>query len=80
MVFKLLNDLAPQYLCNLFTKTSACFSRNLQNTESELRLPKKNSANERKFFFFRGANVWNGLPAETKTVFSLNGFKKSIKG
>ena len=45
MVFKSLNDLAPQYLCNLFTKNSACSSRNLRNTETDLRLPKKNSVN-----------------------------------
>ena len=36
-VFKSLNDLAPQYLCNLFTKNSACSSHNLRNTETDLR-------------------------------------------
>ena len=50
MVFKSLNDLAPQYLCNLFTKNSACSSHNLRNTETDLRLPKKKSANGQKFF------------------------------
>ena len=80
MVFKALNDLAPQYLCNLFTKNSACSSRNLRNTETDLRLPKKNSANGQKCFSFRGVKLWNSLPAESKTASSLNGFKKSIKG
>ena len=46
MVFKSLNDLAPLYQCNRFTKNSACSSRNLRNTEINLRLPKKKSANE----------------------------------
>ena len=64
MVFKPLNDLAPQYLCNLFTRNSACASRNLRNTETDLRLPKKNSANGQKCFSFRGAKLWNSLPAE----------------
>ena len=50
MVFKSLNDLAPQYLCNLFTKNSACSSRSLRNTEADLRLLKKSSANGKKFF------------------------------
>ena len=45
MVFKSLNDLAPQYLCNLFTRNSACSSCNFRDTETYLRLPKKNSAN-----------------------------------
>ena len=79
MVFKALNDLAPQYLCNLFTKNSACSSRSLRNTETDLRLPKKNSANGQKCFSFRGVKLWNSLPAESKTASSLNGFKKSIE-
>ena len=45
MVFKLLNDLVPQYLYNLFIKTSACSSHSLRNTETDIRLPKKSSAN-----------------------------------
>ena len=40
-VFTSLNDLAPQYLYNLFTRNSACSSRNFRNTETDLRLPKK---------------------------------------
>ena len=80
MVFKSLNDLAPQYLCNLFTKNSACSSRILRNTETDLRLPKKRSANGQKCFSFRGAKLWNSLPAESKTASSLGSFKKSIQG
>ena len=41
MVFKSLNELAPQYLCNLFTRNSQCCSRSLRNTETDLKLPKK---------------------------------------
>ena len=52
MVFKSLNHLAPQYLCNLFTRNSACSSRNLRNIETDLRLPKKNSADGQKCFSF----------------------------
>ena len=80
MVFMSLNDLAPQYLCNLFTRNSARSFHNLRSTETDLRLPKKNSANGQKCFSFLGAGLWNNLPAESKTVSSLNGFKKSIKG
>ena len=50
MVFKSLNGLALQYLCNLFTKNSACSSSNLLNTETDLRLPKKNSGNGQNAF------------------------------
>ena len=70
MVFKSLNDLAPQYLCNLFTKNSACSSRSLWDTETDLRLPKKSSTNGQKCFSFRGAKLWNSLPAGSKTASS----------
>ena len=80
MVFKSLNELAPQYLCNLFTKNSQCSSRNLRNTETDLRLPKKKSAIGQKCFSFRGAKLWNSLPAESKKASSLISFKNSIKG
>ena len=55
MVFKSLNDLAPQHLRSLFTRNSACSFHNL-------RMPKKNSANGQKCFSFRGSKLWNGLP------------------
>ena len=55
MVFKSLNDLAPQYLCNLFTKNSACSSRNLRNNETDLRLPKKKFSKWAKMLLFPGS-------------------------
>ena len=55
MVFKSLHELAPPYMCNLFTKTSQVSSRNLRNTATDLRLPKKNSKIGQKCFSFRGA-------------------------
>ena len=78
MVFKSLNELAPQYLCGLFTKNSQCSTRTLRNTGTDVRLPKKNSANGKKCFSFRGAKLWNSLSAESKQASSLNSFKKSI--
>ena len=78
VAFKSLNDLAPQYLCDLFTKNSACSSRSLRNTETD-RLPKKSSANGQKCFSFRGAKLWNSLPAESKSASSLGGFKNQFR-
>ena len=80
MVFKSHNELAPQFLCNLLTKNSQCSSRNPRNTETGLRLPKNKSANGQKCFSFRGAKLWNSLPAESKKASSLISFKNSIKG
>ena len=78
MVYKSLHKLAPQYLCDLFTRNSVGCSRNLRNTATDLRLPMKNSQNGQKCFSYRGARLWNGLSAESKTAPSLNVFKQSI--
>ena len=78
MVFKSLHELAPQYMCNLFTKTSQLTSMNLRNTATDLRLPKKNSKNGQKCFSFRGARSWNGLTAECKQASTLYSFKQCL--
>ena len=65
MVFKALNELAPQCLCNFFIKNSQCPSHNLRNTETSLRL-----TNGQKCFSFRGAWLWNSLPAQSKKTTS----------
>ena len=80
MVFKSLNELAPQYLSSLFKRNSQCSTRCLRNTETDLRVPKKTSANGQKCFSFRGAKLWNSLSAESKQASSLNSFKKSVLG
>ena len=57
MVFKSLNELAPQYLCDLFIRNSHCSSYSLRNTGTDLRLPMKRSNNGQKCFSYRGAKL-----------------------
>ena len=78
MVYKSLNGLASQYMRNLFTRNSASNFGGLRNTATDLMLPKKTSANGQKCFSFRGAKLWNSLPAETKQASSINIFKHSL--
>ena len=78
MVFKSLNELAPQYLCDLFTRKSLYSSYSLRNTGTDLRLLMKRSTNGQKFFSYRGAKLWNSLSAESKQATSLYSFKKTI--
>ena len=79
MVLKSLNELAPQYLSSLFKRNSQCSTRCLRNTETDLRVPKKTSANGQKCFSFRGAKLRNSLSAESKQASSLNSFKILFK-
>ena len=76
MVFKSLHGLAPQYMSNLFTKTSQLTSRNLRNSATDLRVPKKTSTNGQKCFSFRGTKSWNGFSAEHKNASTIYKFKR----
>ena len=78
MVFMSLHKLAPEYLCSLFTRNSQCASHSLCNTETDVRLPKKNTANGQKCFSYRGSKLWNSLSADSKQASSLSSFKHSI--
>ena len=78
MVFKSLHELAPEYLRCLFTSNSQFASHNLRNTATDLKLPKKKSTNGQKCFSYRGAKLWNSLPAESKQASSLSRFKSSL--
>ena len=77
-VFKCLNDLAPRYLSEFFTKNVDCISRNLRNTSTDLRLPLKSSSTGQKCFSFRGAKIWNSLSKEAKQAATLDAFKVKI--
>ena len=56
MVYKSLHQLAPEYLCSLFTRNAQCASHSLRNTEIDLRLPKKNTANGQNVFLIERQN------------------------
>ena len=71
MVFKSLNDLAPENLGNIFSKLSDVHTRVLRNTRSNLAVPKRRTAYGQKSFAFRGANAWNKFDSEMKLVPSI---------
>ena len=77
-VFKCLKRIAPKYLCDIFTKNTVNATRSLRNTNTDLRLPLKSSANGQKSFSFRGVKCWNGLSNEAKHTTSIKAFKGLI--
>ena len=74
-VFKCLNSIAPKYLCDIFTKNTVNAKRRLRNTNTDVRLLLKSSANEQICFSFRGAKCWNGLSTEAEHNTSIKAFK-----
>ena len=58
MVFKSLNELPPQYVCDLFSRNSSCSSYSLRDTGTDLRLPMKRSASGKRCFSrFKACNL-----------------------
>ena len=78
IVFKSRNGLAPQYLFDMFVANSADSRYNLRNTATDLRLPKKNSFNGQKGFYYKSVKMWKSLPTESKLAPSLASFKKFL--
>ena len=74
-VFKCLNSIAPKYLCDIFTKNTVNATRSLRNTNTDLSLPLRRSANGQKCFSFRGAKCWNDLSTAAKQTTSIKAFK-----
>ena len=66
MVYKSINNLAPKYLCNLFTKDSSRDAITLRNSELDLYVPFMNIKNPQKLFSYPGVHFWNGLKSTTK--------------
>ena len=60
------------YMSEMFTRNSQDATRQLRNTNTDLRLPKKRTCNGQKSFSFRGAKLWNSLNTEAKLATSLN--------
>ena len=63
--------MAPQYLTDLFCKTSSIHDYNTRFAQDALALPKPNSNTRKKSFSYRGAVAWNNLLSDLKKIDSL---------
>lgn len=78
LVYKILNNLAPSYLSNLFLHTCDTHSLNLRSVATDLlHIPKPNTELYRKSFAYSGSKIWNSLPENARTSTSLDDFKHS---
>ena len=78
IMYKTLNELAPDYLQCLFTERHVN-DYNLRNLEGKLSLPKPNTNYLKGSFCYSGACFWNNLPQDSKSVCSIGQFKRGIK-
>ena len=65
MLFKCLNNLAPDYLC-IFESLEDLDPVELQNTKTDLQPPKVDTTIGRRRFFYHGVKLWNSLDENQK--------------
>ena len=77
MVFKALNDLAPDHLSSMFTKrTMSGYVFRDPTNKLNVTLPRTNYL--KRSFSYRGATLWNSLPCNLGQEKSLNRFKQLL--
>ena len=78
MIYKLLNNMGPQSLTNLFTYKGDMTNYNLRNISNTLCLPQPHTNYFKKSFMYDGPFLWNSIPKEIKESKSLSSFHKKI--
>ena len=77
MMYKTMNDLAPEYLQSLFSQRHSAYG--LRNSEGRLTLSKPSTNYLKRSFSYSGAMLWNNLPKNLKNAASVEHFKRNIK-
>ena len=68
MVYRLINEEAPNYLTATFDRSADISVRELRNTNTDLKLPRLKTCNAQRCFAYRGAQLWNNLNPEVKST------------
>ena len=80
MMYKALNDFAPEYISSQFSNIFETHSRHLRPVDNELlRVPYSRTCYFENSFTVDGAKQWNNLPVNLRTLPNLNSLKKSLK-
>ena len=80
MVYKALNNLAPEYINDLFTKVSDTHNRNTRSVDHKLlRIPSFKTSLYENSFSVSAARLWNTEPLDIRMSSSLETFKRSVK-
>lgn len=80
LMYKTLNNLAPDYLSERFIKVSETHDRKLRSVENDLlNVPYSRTRYYDNAFSVAGAKLWNSLPNDIRQSPSLCSFKTRIK-
>ena len=78
MAYKCLNNLAPSYLANKFTKRSDIHNSQIRNNYC-LNIPSYKTTTGQRTFRYRAVKIWNDIDDELKKIQELKVFKKKLK-
>ena len=71
MIYKSLNNLAPDYMMDPFNKVSESRSTNLRTVENDLlMIPFLKTRHNDRSFAIQGAKQWNSLPIDIRWIVS----------
>ena len=79
MVFKSLNNLAPEYLCSKFTNRNNVTPYILRDSVNKLAAPLPRTNYLKNSFSYSGAVLWNSLPSNIRQAESLIEFRQLLK-
>lgn len=80
MVYKALNELAPEYISDIFIKVSDSHTRTLRSTDNDLlRIPSSKTNFFENSFTISASKLWNQLPLDIRNSPSQSAFKTSLK-
>ena len=79
LMYKVKNKLVPDYLYDIFTNVSDAHDHNTRQSGADLTLPKPKTNSMKNAFSYRGAEVWNCLPASVKASTTIANFKSNLK-
>ena len=66
MVYRSINNGAPDYFSTLFERFSQNTIKELRNTKTDFKVPLLKTSNGQKCFSYRGVRLWNNLSANVK--------------
>ena len=78
LMYKTVNQLAPQRLCNIFQSSNTVNSYNLRGSSTGLFIPRSRTEFFKKSFSYSGAKLWNRIPENILNSISYNSFCKNL--
>ncbi len=78
LMYKSINNLAPERLSNLFQNSSTIYDYDLRGSSTRLCLPKPKTEFLKNSFSYNEAYVWNHIPEEIRNSESYNSFCQKL--